>query len=165
MGKGLTMSWREELRLFLEVMRRTEPPPEQAREEYGRLLARTLREEVYPAFEEFLGEMTRHGVGGQIYGRDTPWGITLRLDDGFEISVERDRHREQTHMLPRLILLVYHDEGGRRYFTTQGVAWDTIRRAEVLARVVDEYKRWYIQRPAWRETLESGGRSGSLSAS
>ncbi|HXG05567.1 MAG TPA: hypothetical protein VNO23_19395 [Candidatus Binatia bacterium] len=161
-GKPPSLSWREELRLFLEVMRRTERPIEQAREEYGRILARTLREEVYPAFEEFLGEMTRHGVGGQIYGRDTTWMLTLRLDDGFEVAVERDRYREQAQLLPRLIFVVFSDEGGRRYYTTQGIAWDTIRRQEVLARVVDEYKRWYVQRTVWRETPEPGDRSTSL---
>ena len=164
-GKSPGLSWKEELRLFLEVMRRTETPIEQAREEYGRLLARTLREEVYPAFEEFLGEMTRHGVGGQIYGRDTTWALTLRMDDGFEVAVERDRYREQAQLLPRLVFLVYNDDGGRRYFTTQGIAWDNIRRPEVIARVVDEYKRWYVQRTVWRGLPETGDRSTSLTAS
>lgn len=139
-------NWRDELRVFVEGMARTLPPVEEARECYSRLLEQTLAEQVYPAFEEFLGEITRHGIGGQIFGRNTGYAITLRLDDGFEVAVERDRYREQTHVLPRLIFVLYYEEGGRRYFTTDGISWDRVMKPEVLMRVVDEYKRWRVLR-------------------
>jgi hypothetical protein len=109
------------------------------------MLERTLAEQIYPAFEEFLGEMTRHGSGGQLYGRITGHAITLRLDDGFEVAVERDRYREQSPMFPRLIFIHYYDESGRRYLTTDGIAWDRIRKPEVLTRLVEEYLRWRIR--------------------
>lgn len=145
------LTWQEELRIFLDVVRRSSPPREQVREDYSRFLERTLAEEVYPAFEEFLAEMTRHGISGQIYGRTSGYGITLRLDDGFEVAVERDRYREQSQLLPRLIFVVYDEEQGRKYFSTSGVAWDRIRKAEVLARLLEEYKRWSLKHFAPRE--------------
>ncbi len=138
--------WREELRIFLEGMRRTEPPREQAREHHSRMLTQTLEEQVYPAFEEFLSEMTRNGIGGQIYGRGTGYAMTLRLDDGFEVAVERDRYREQGQTLPRLVFILYYEEGGRRFFTTDGISWDRITKPEVIGRLFEEYKRWRILR-------------------
>jgi hypothetical protein len=139
------LTWQEELRIFLDVVRRSGPPREQAREEYSRMLDRTLADEVYPAFEEFLAEMTRHGIAGQIYGRTSNYALTLRLDDGFEVAVERDRYREQSQLLPRLIFVTYDEEHGRKYFATSGVACDRITKAEVLARLLEEYKRWYLR--------------------
>ncbi len=139
-------SWREDLRVFLEGVRRAGLPFEQVREHHSRRLEQTLTEQVYPAFEEFLSEMTRHNIGGQIYGRGTGYAITLRLDDGFEVAVERERYREQAQLLPRLISTIYCEEGGRRYFTTDGIAWDRITKPEVITRLVEEYKRWRILR-------------------
>jgi hypothetical protein len=143
-------SWKDELHIFLDVVRRTEIPVEQAREEYNRVLQQTISEEIYPAFEEFLGEMTRLSIAGQIYGRTSPCALVLKLEDGFEVAVERDRYREQTHLMPRLILVTYSDEAGRHYGTTQGIAWDRIKKAEVLGRLVDEYKRFRVQRRSTR---------------
>lgn len=140
------LSWKQELRVFLERIQQVGPPMEQVREQYVRTLEQTLAEQVYPALEEFLSEMTRHGIGGQIYGRGTGYGITLRLDDGFEVAVERDRYREQAQTLPCLIFVHYHEEGGRRYFTTDGISWDRITRPEVISRLLEEYKRWRILR-------------------
>lgn len=140
------LAWKDELRLFLEVIRAAQPPAVDDRRRHADLLEATLTAEIYPAFEDFLGEMTRHGVGGQIYGRDSGYAITLRLDDGFELAVERDRYREQAQLLPRLIAVVYRDEGGRRYFTGDGVAWDRIKRAEAVCRVLEEYTRWHLSR-------------------
>ena len=137
-------SWKDDLRVFLEGMRQTGLPIEQAREQYSKVLERTLAEEVHPAFEEFLSEMTRNGIGGQIYGRGTGYAITLRLDDGFEVAVERDRYREQAQILPRLIFVHYYEEGGRRHFTTDGISWDRITKSEVITRLFEEYKRWRI---------------------
>ena len=139
-------SWKDELRVFLDGMRRTGPPFEQTREEHSRLIGQTLSEQVYPAFEEFLSEMTRHGIGGQIYGRDTGYAVTLRLDDSFEVAVERDRYREQAHVLPRLIFVLYYEEGGRRHFTTDGISWDGVTKPEVVTRMFEEYKRWRVLR-------------------
>lgn len=132
--------------MFLEQVRQVGPPMEQVREQSVRTLEQTLAEHVYPAFEEFLSEMTRHGIGGQIYGRGTGYAITLRLDDGFEVAVERDRYREQAQTLPRLIFVHYYEEGGRRYFTTDGISWDRITRPEVISRLLEEYKRWRLLR-------------------
>lgn len=140
------VGWREELRTFLEEIARTEPPREKAREEFARRLDHTLAEHVYPAFEEFLGEMTHHGIAGQIYGQGSGYAVALRLDDGFEVAVERDRYREQGQILPRLILVLYYDEGGRRYFTTDGISWDGITRPEVITRLLEEYKCWRVRR-------------------
>jgi hypothetical protein len=137
-------AWREELRVFLELVQRPGIAVQHDREDYGRTLARTLDEQVYPAFEEFLSEMSRHGVDGQLYGRGTGWAITLAFDDGFEVAVERDRHREQSHLLPRLIFVNYMEKDGRRYLITDGVAWDRIGRAEAVSRVLEEYKRWRL---------------------
>lgn len=119
---------------------------EQSRERCRESLAKVLQERVYPAFEEFLGEMTRHGIGGQIYGRETGYAITLRLDDSFEVAVERDRYREQGQILPRLIFVLYYEDEGRRYFTTDGISWDRVTQPEVIRRLVEEYKRWRILR-------------------
>lgn len=139
-------TWRDDLRVFLEGIRRAGPPFEQTRVQYSRMLEQTFGEQVYPAFEEFLSELTRQNIGGQIYGRATGYGITLRLDDGFEVAVERDRYREQAQVLPRLIFIHYYEEGGRRYLTTDGIAWDRITKPEVITRLVEEYKRWRILR-------------------
>jgi hypothetical protein len=128
-------------------MARFRPPINQAREQQVRTLERTLADEVYPALEEFLSEMTRHGIGGQIYGRGTDFLLHLRLDDGFEVAVERYRYREQAHTLPRLVFMTYREEGGHRYCITQGISWDRVKKLEVIAQLVQEYKRWYIQGP------------------
>src|SRR5262245_58412099 len=88
-------SWKEDLRVFLDMVSRARPPMESIRERYADVLNRTLAEEIYPALEEFLSEMTRHGIGGQIYGRGSHHALTLRMDNGFEIAVERDRYRER----------------------------------------------------------------------
>ncbi|MGH7391424.1 MAG: hypothetical protein ACREM3_18485 [Candidatus Rokuibacteriota bacterium] len=119
---------------------------ESIRDRYGDVLNRTLAEEAYPALEEFLSEITRHGIGGQIYGRGSNYALTLRMDDGFEIAVERDRYREQAHLLPRLVLVVYYEEAGRRYSVVHGTACDRLKKTEILGRILDEYKRWSLQR-------------------
>lgn len=139
-------AWKEDLRVFLDMVSRARPPMESIRDRYAEVLNRTLAEEVYPALEEFLGEMTSHGIGGQIYGRGSNYALTLRMDDGFEVAVERDRYREQAHLLPRLVLVVYYEEAGRRYSVVHGAACDRLRKSEILGRVLDEYKRWSLQR-------------------
>ncbi len=139
-------SWKEDLRVFLDMVSRARPPMENVRDRYADVLNRTLGEEVYPALEEFLSEMTRHGIGGQIYGRGSNYALTLRMDDGFEIAVERDRYREQAHLLPRLVLVVYYEEAGRRYSVAHGTTCDRLKKVEILGRVLEEYKRWSLQR-------------------
>jgi len=127
-------------------MRAGYPSIEREREHYAQALQWTLSEEVYPAFEELLDEFTRNGIGGQIYGRDTDYTVILRLDDGFEVSVERERYREQSHLLPRLLFVQHLEEGGRQYFITNGIACDFIKKPEVIRRVVEEYRHWKIVR-------------------
>jgi len=136
------LTWREELKQFIDEIRACHPSI--AREHYGRALQWTLAEEVYPAFEELLDEFTRNGIGGQIYGRDTDYALVLRLDDGFEVAVQRELYREQSHLLPRLIFVTYMEEGGRRFFVTNGIACDFIKRPEVTRRVLDEYRHWKL---------------------
>lgn len=143
---GHAPSWKEDLRVFLDMVSRARPPMESIRDRYVDVLNRTLAEEVYPALEEFLSEMTRHGVGGQIYGRGSNYALTLKMDDGFEIAVERDRYREQTHLLPRLVFVVYYEEAGRRYSVVHGAACDRLKKVEILDRMLEEYKRWSLQR-------------------
>ena len=138
------LTWRDELRQLVDETREWHPSIEQERAHHTEALQRTLSEEVYPAFEELLDEFTRNGIGGQIYGRGTDYAVILRLDDGFEITVERERYREQSHLLPRLLFVQYLDDGGRRYFITNGIACDFIKKAEVIRRVVDEYRHWKI---------------------
>jgi hypothetical protein len=138
------MNWKDDLRAFLDLVHATTPVPEQSRDQLARELELTLSEQVYPAFEEFLSEMTRHGIGGQIFGRGSGYTVTLRLDDGFEVAVERDRYREQAHLVPRLIFAIYSEEGCRRCFTTDGISWNRIQKAEVIERLLMEYKRWRL---------------------
>ena len=139
-------SWKDDLRMFFEIIQPHAPAGEQNREQYGRVLERTLADQVYPAFEEFLSEMTSHGIGGQLYGRDTGYAITLRLDDGFEVAVQRDRHREQSQLLPGLIFVRYVEKDGRYYLKTDGISWDRIKKPEILANLVEEYKHWHVVR-------------------
>lgn len=139
------VTWQEDLAIFLEVINSVAPPPEQVREQYIEHLKQTLENEIAPGFDEFLGELSHHGRHGHVLGRGTGYAITLRLDDGFEISVERDRYREYPGALPRLISMRTQEEKGRRYQTSDGIAWDGIQKDEVVARVIQEYKRWLIQ--------------------
>lgn len=140
------LTWREELRQFLDETRVRYSFFERDRNQYAQVLQRTLAEEVYPAFEELLDEFTKSGIGGEIYGRDTGYAVSLRLDEGFEVAIERERYREQSHLLPRLIFIQYIEQGGRRYCVTNGISCDFIKKPEVIRRILDEYRHWKIVR-------------------